>query len=188
MTDAKRKSVFRRFRETDGVAEEKTTTVYDATNHTRWSYLDRFNHTFLSLSYSIISDRVFLDRPYAFICTAAPSGIISICDCPHGKPLRCIGSYIQLADSPLTVSWDLSLITMLPDGWPNRTLDHILLFLVIYFYRSRRILSEFYKFSAIDARLHTSILHIFRLVHSLNCRALVGHRNHPSVLCVYNIQ
>lgn len=184
----KRKPVFRRFRETDGVAEEKTTTVYDATNRTRWSYLDRFNHTFLSLSYSIISDRVFLDRPYAFICTAAPSGIISICDCPHGKPLRCIGSYIQLADSPLTVSWDLSLITMLPDGWPNRTLDHILLFLVIYFYRSRRILSEFDKFSAIDARLHTSILHIFRLVHSLNCRALVGHRNHPSALCVYNIQ
>ena len=46
-------------RETDNTAEKKTTTVYDATNHTRWSYLDRFNHTFLSLSYSIILDRVF---------------------------------------------------------------------------------------------------------------------------------
>ena len=54
----KRKPVFRRFRETDGAAEKKTTTVYDATNHTRWSSLDGFNHTFLNLSYSI----VFLDQ------------------------------------------------------------------------------------------------------------------------------
>ena len=38
--------------------KEKTTTVYDATNHTRWSSLDGFNHTFLNLSYSI----VFLDQ------------------------------------------------------------------------------------------------------------------------------
>ncbi len=130
---------------------------------------------------------VFSGLSFPLICTDSPSGTISIFDCPHGKHLRCIRSYIT-ADSPLTVSWDLSLITMLPDGWPNRTLDHILLFLVIYFYRSRRILSEFDLFSVIDARLHTSILQIFRPVHSLNCRALVGHRNHPSVLCVYNIQ
>ena len=142
--------------------------------------------TFLLLSCMDVCFQVYIGLSSHFlICTVSSKN-----HSPGTVLIEILFVYLTIrsADSPLTFSWDPSLHHNAFGRMTNQYMGVILLILVIYFYRSLRIFSEFYSRSAIDARLHTSNFQNFRPILSLNRRASHLHWNHSPVLCVYNIQ